>query len=69
MTALGVSLGACSGALLVFHELFLAIFFGFLSFFCNVLDGTIARAFQRETFFWGKVFDSVGDRASEIAAC
>jgi len=66
MTALGVSLGICSGALLVFDELPFALLCGFLSVFCDVLDGTIARALQKETFF-GKVFDSVGDRVSETA--
>ena len=66
MTALGVSLGLCTGALLVFGELPFALLCGFLSVFCDVLDGTIARAFQQETFF-GKVFDSVGDRVSETA--
>jgi len=66
MTALGVSLGICTGALLVFDELPFALLCGFLSVFCDVLDGTIARTFQEETFF-GKVFDSIGDRISEIA--
>jgi len=66
MTALGVSLGICSGALLVFDELPSALLCGFLSVFCDVLDGTIARALQEETFF-GKIFDSVGDRVSETA--
>ena len=66
MTALGVSLGICSGALLVLDELPFALLCGFLSVFCDALDGTIARALQKETFF-GKVFDSVGDRVSEIA--
>ena len=66
MTALGVSLGVCAGALLVFDELPFALLCGFLSVFCDVLDGTIARAFREETFF-GKIFDSVGDRVSETA--
>lgn len=66
MTALGVFLGVCCGGLLVLDELPFALLCGFLSVFCDVLDGTIARALQKETFF-GKVFDSVGDRVSEIA--
>jgi phosphatidylglycerophosphate synthase len=65
VTAVGLCFGVTSGILLVFRELPFALLFGCLNVFCDVLDGTIARKFHMETAF-GKVFDSVGDRTSEI---
>lgn len=66
ITALGLCCGVASGFLFMSHAMPFAFVFGFLSVFCDVLDGTIARKFHLETRF-GRVFDSVADRASESA--
>ena len=66
MTATGLCLGVTSGVLFMFRQVPLAFACGFLSVFCDVLDGTIARKFNMQTQF-GLVFDSVADRSSELA--
>lgn len=66
MTALGLFFGVVSGALFLYHQPSFAFVFGFLSVFCDVLDGTIARKFNQETFS-GRIFDSVSDRVCELA--
>ncbi|MCW4006286.1 MAG: CDP-alcohol phosphatidyltransferase family protein [Candidatus Bathyarchaeota archaeon] len=66
MTALGLGFGVASGAALSFGGLLFAFAFGFLSVFCDVLDGTIARKFHLESKE-GLVFDSFADRTSELA--
>ncbi len=66
VTALGLCFGIASGVLFVYRQIPLAFASGFLSVFCDVLDGTIARKFCLETSF-GRVFDAVADRASELA--
>ncbi len=50
----------------MYRQIPLAFASGFLSVFCDVLDGTVARKFRLETSF-GLVFDAVADRASELA--
>jgi len=50
----------------MFRQVPFALACGFLSVFCDVLDGTIARKFNLQTQF-GLVFDSVADRSSELA--
>jgi len=66
MTALGLFFGVATGLLFMYRQIPFALAFGFLSVFCDVLDGTIARKFHLETTF-GRVFDSVSDRACELA--
>jgi CDP-diacylglycerol--glycerol-3-phosphate 3-phosphatidyltransferase len=66
MTTLGLCFGVASGIMFCFRAISFALAFGFLSVFCDTLDGTIARKFQLETKF-GRVFDSVADRAAEVA--
>jgi phosphatidylglycerophosphate synthase len=66
LTALGLTLGLASGALFAMHTTPLAFTFGFLSVFCDVLDGTLARKFHLESKF-GVLFDSISDRLSESA--
>ncbi len=66
VTALGLFFGVLSGFLFLYHQPSFAFAFGFLSVFCDVLDGTIARKFSQETFS-GRIFDSVSDRACELA--
>jgi CDP-diacylglycerol---glycerol-3-phosphate 3-phosphatidyltransferase len=66
MTALGLALGVASGTLFAFRVVPFAFISGFLSVFCDVLDGTLARKFHLETKF-GLVFDSTADRVSEFA--
>ena len=66
MTALGLGFGVGSGFLFTSRQIPFAFAFGFLSVFCDVLDGTIARKFNLETSV-GRVFDSISDRACELA--
>jgi len=66
ITALGLCCGVASGFLFMSHTMPFAFVFWFLSIFCDLLDGTIARKFNLKTRF-GIVFDSVADRASESA--
>lgn len=66
VTALGLCFGVASGVMFAYRLSVFAFVFVFLSVFCNVLDGTIARKFNLETVF-GRVFDSVADRAAEAA--
>jgi phosphatidylglycerophosphate synthase len=66
MTALGLCFGVASGAMFGYRISVLGFGFGFLSVFCDVLDGTLARKFHMETTL-GRVFDSVADRACEVA--
>lgn len=66
LTSLGLAFGLTSGTLFALHAAPFAFAFGFLSVFCDVLDGTIARKFHLESKF-GLLFDSTADRASEFA--
>ncbi len=66
LTTLGLAFGVTSGALFALHTAPFAFAFGFLSVFCDVLDGTLARKFHLESKF-GLLFDSTADRASEFA--
>ena len=66
MTALGLCFGVATGLLFMYRQIPFAFAFGFLSVFCDVLDGTIARKFHLETSL-GRVFDSVSDRTCELA--
>lgn len=66
LTSLGLCFGVVSGVLFVYKAVPLALFLGFLSVLCDMLDGTIARIFCLKTTF-GLVFDSVADRVSETA--
>ena len=66
MTALGLSFGLASGILFASRQIPFAFACGFLSVFCDMLDGAIARIFHRETSF-GRVFDSLSDRTCELA--
>jgi phosphatidylglycerophosphate synthase len=66
VTALGLCFGIASGVLFMYRQNPFAFASGFLSVFCDVLDGTIARKFHQETSF-GKVFDAVSDRTCELA--
>ncbi len=66
MTAFGLAFGVASGTLFAFRAVPFAFALGFLSVFCDVLDGTLARMFHLETKF-GLVFDSTADRVSEFA--
>jgi phosphatidylglycerophosphate synthase len=66
MTILGLCFGVSAGAMFWIHQMLLGFALGFISVFCDVLDGTIARKFNLETLR-GKVFDSASDRISELA--
>ena len=66
MTMLGLAFGVASGTLFAFGPIPFAFALGFLSVFCDVLDGTLARRFHLVTKF-GLVFDSTADRVSEFA--
>lgn len=64
VTATGLGLGVASGVLFAFRALPFAVALGFLSVFCDVLDGTLARKFHLETCR-GLVLDSICDRITE----
>jgi phosphatidylglycerophosphate synthase len=64
ITAVGLTLGVFSGAMFALHLFSAAFGFGFLSVFCDVLDGTLARKFHMESKN-GLIFDSVSDRVTE----
>jgi len=66
MTALGLCFGITTGVLFMYRQIPFAFAFGFLSVFCDVLDGTIARKFHLESSF-GRVFDAISDRTCELA--
>jgi CDP-diacylglycerol---glycerol-3-phosphate 3-phosphatidyltransferase len=66
MTTVGLTFGVASGALFAFRAFPFAFTFGFLSVFCDVLDGTLARKFHLESKT-GLVLDSVSDRIAEAA--
>ncbi len=66
MTALGLTLGVSSGVLFAIRAIPFGLGFGFLSVFCDVIDGTLARKFHLETKF-GLMFDSSADRVTEFA--
>jgi phosphatidylglycerophosphate synthase len=66
MTAFGLASGVASGALFAVRALPFAFGLGFLSVFCDVLDGTLARKFHLESRF-GLIIDSVSDRITEAA--
>jgi phosphatidylglycerophosphate synthase len=66
MTAFGLASGVASGALFALRAFPFAFALGFLSVFCDVLDGTLARKFHLESRF-GLVLDSASDRITEAA--
>jgi phosphatidylglycerophosphate synthase len=66
MTTLGLASGVASGVLFAIRALPFAFSLGFLSVFCDVLDGTLARKFHMESGF-GLVLDSASDRITEAA--
>jgi phosphatidylglycerophosphate synthase len=66
LTALGMAFGILSGFLFAFHATEIAFSFGFLSVFCDIVDGTLARKFHLESKV-GLMFDSTADRISEFA--
>jgi CDP-diacylglycerol---glycerol-3-phosphate 3-phosphatidyltransferase len=66
MTALGLAFGVASGAMFALRTAPFGFAFGFLSVFCDVLDGTLARKFHQESKF-GLLFDSAADRVAEFA--
>lgn len=66
LTAIGLTLGVGSGVLFAVKALPFAFTLGFLSVFCDVLDGTLARKFHLESKT-GLIFDSVADRVTESA--
>jgi phosphatidylglycerophosphate synthase len=66
LTALGLCFGVASGVTFGVRAVPFAFAFGFLSVFCDVLDGTVARKFHMESKF-GLLFDSVADRTCELA--
>jgi phosphatidylglycerophosphate synthase len=66
LTAFGLASGVASGALFAVRALPFAFALGFLSVFCDILDGTLARRFHMESRF-GLVLDSVSDRITEAA--
>lgn len=66
MTGLGLCFGVASGVMFGMRTFVFAFVLGFLSVFCDVLDGTIARKFHLETRF-GRILDSVADRVTEAA--
>jgi phosphatidylglycerophosphate synthase len=66
VTALGLCLGTVSGVAIAYRELLPALLLLFASVFCDVLDGALARTFNRATPF-GLAFDSVADRCAEVA--
>jgi len=65
LTALGLCFGVSSGVMFGVRAVPFAFAFGFLSVFCDVLDGTLARKFHMESKF-GLLFDSVADRTCEL---
>ena len=66
VTALGLCFGIASGVAIAYRELPPALLLLFVSVFCDVLDGALARTFDRATAF-GLAFDSVADRCAELA--
>ena len=66
VTGLGLLLGIISGATLAHRAVPFAFLLLFVSVFCDVLDGTIARTFRLKTAF-GLTFDSVADRCTELS--
>ena len=66
ISAFGLALGVASGAFFAMHLLLVAFALGFLSVFCDVFDGTLARKFHLESRF-GLVLDSFSDRVTEAA--
>ena len=66
VTALGLCFGIISGIAVAYRELLPALVLLFVSVFCDVLDGALARTFNRVTAF-GLAFDSVADRCVELS--
>jgi phosphatidylglycerophosphate synthase len=66
ITALGLCAGVACGWFLALHQIPMAITFGILSVFCDVLDGTIARRHNLESKL-GLGLDSLADRVCELA--
>jgi phosphatidylglycerophosphate synthase len=65
MTTLGLCFGIISGVAVAYRELLPALVLLFVSVFCDVVDGALARTFDRVTAF-GLAFDSVADRCAEL---
>jgi len=66
MTAVGLAFGVASGFMFALRAAPFGFTFGFLSVFCDALDGTLARKFNQESKF-GLLFDSAADRVAEFA--
>ncbi len=66
ITSIGLAFGAASGLMFAIRAAPLGFTLGFLSVFCDVLDGTLARKFHQESKF-GLLFDSATDRVAEFA--
>lgn len=66
ITALGLCAGVACGGFLALHQIPMAIVFGLLSVFCDVLDGTVARRHNLESKL-GLGLDSLADRVCELA--
>ena len=66
VTGLGLLLGIASGVSLAHRAVPFALLLLFVSVFCDVLDGTVARTFRAKTAF-GLAFDSVADRCTELS--
>lgn len=66
VTTLGLCFGIVSGVAIAYRELLFALLLLCASVFCDVLDGALARTFDRVTAF-GLAFDSVADRCAEGA--
>ncbi|MGB8310939.1 MAG: CDP-alcohol phosphatidyltransferase family protein [Halobacteriota archaeon] len=66
VTTIGLCFGIASGIAIAYRELLPALVLLLVSVFCDVLDGAIARTFDRVTAF-GLAFDSVADRCAELS--
>ncbi len=66
ITFLGLITGLLSAFLLAFHFLFLSFTFLFISGFCDILDGSLARE-QKKISSQGAVLDILFDRIVEGA--
>jgi phosphatidylglycerophosphate synthase len=65
-TAIGLAFGVASGLMFALRAAPFGFTLGFLSVFCDVLDGTLARKFHQKSKF-GLLFDSTADRVAEFA--
>ena len=66
MTTMGAIFGLIAGFLFAYGHFFLGGLAVFLAGFCDIFDGVLARHFEETTQF-GRFYDSVMDRYSELA--